>query len=83
MHAAMRSRLGPFQAFVPLLRSHLVGVLAWTRVHLSNGAVEGMNNQIKLISHRALRFRHAGQRAWMIQSEGCAGLEQRDALAPI
>jgi len=62
MHAAMRSRLGPFQAFVPLLRSHLEGVLAWTRVRLSNGAVEGMNNQIKLISHRAFGFRHAGQR---------------------
>jgi hypothetical protein len=30
MHAAMRSRLEPFQAFVRLLRSHLEGVLAWT-----------------------------------------------------
>jgi len=55
----MHSRLEPFKAFVRMLRSHLEGVLAWTRVRLSNGAVEGMNNKIKLISHRAFGFRHA------------------------
>jgi len=59
MSAAMHSRLEPFKAFVRMLRSHLEGVLAWTRVRLSNGAVEGMNNKIKLISHRAFGFRHA------------------------
>jgi hypothetical protein len=42
-----------------MLRSHLEGVLAWTRVHLDSraplhGTVEGMN-----ISHRAFGFRHA------------------------
>jgi transposase len=59
MNAAMRSRLEPFQKFVRMLRSHLEGVLAWTRLRLSNGAVEGMNNKIKLISHRAFGFRQA------------------------
>ena len=38
-----------------MLRSHLDGVLAGLR--LSNGAVEGMNNKIKLVSHRAFGFR--------------------------
>ena len=31
-----------------MLRSHLDGVLPWTRIRLSNAAVEGMNNKIKL-----------------------------------
>ncbi len=57
MHSAMRSRLEPFKKLVKMLRSHLDGVLAWTRLRLSNGAVEGMNNKIKLVSHRAYGFR--------------------------
>ena len=57
MHSAMRSRLEPFKRLVKMLRSHLDGVLAWTRLRLSNGAVEGMNNKIKLVSHRAFGFR--------------------------
>jgi len=59
MNSAMRSRLGPFQKFVGMLRSHLDGVLAWTQTRLSNGAVEGMNNKIKSISHRSFGFRTA------------------------
>ena len=57
MHSAMRSRLEPFNKLVKMLRSHLDGVLAWTRLRLSSGAVEGMNNKIKLLSHRAFGFR--------------------------
>lgn len=57
MHAAMRSRLEPFKDFVRLLRGHLEGVLAWTRLRVSNGALEGMNNKIKLVSHRSFGFR--------------------------
>lgn len=59
MRAAMRSRLEPFKKFVRMLRSHMDGVLAWTRTRLSNGAVEGMNNKIKSISHRSFGFRSA------------------------
>lgn len=59
MNAAMRSRLEPFKRFVRMLRSHLDGVLAWTETRLSNGAVEGMNNKIKSISHRSFGFRSA------------------------
>jgi transposase len=59
MHAAMRSRLEPFKRFVRMLRSHLDGILPWTRLRLSNGAVEGMNNKIKSISHRSFGFRSA------------------------
>lgn len=59
MNSAMRSKLEPFKKFVRMLRSHLDGVLAWTQTRLSNGAVEGMNNKIKSISHRSFGFRSA------------------------
>ena len=59
MNSAMRSRLEPFKKFVGMLRSHLDGVLAWTKTRLSNGAVEGMNNKITSISHRSFGFRSA------------------------
>jgi transposase len=59
MHSAMTSRLEPFQKFVRMLRSHLDGILPWTQQRVSNGAVEGMNNKIKSISHRSFGFRTA------------------------
>jgi len=59
MHSAMRSRLEPFKKFVQLLKAHLGGIFAWTRLRVSNGALEGMNNKIKLVSHRSFGFRQA------------------------
>lgn len=59
MRSAMRSRLEPFKKFVRMLRGHLEGILPWTMLRLSNGAVEGMNNKIKSISHRSFGFRSA------------------------
>jgi transposase len=59
MDSAMRSKLEPFKKFVKMLRSHLGGILPWTTIRLSNGAVEGMNNKIKSISHRSFGFRTA------------------------
>lgn len=52
----MYSRLQPLKKFVRLLRKHWDGVLAWVTLPLSNGAVEGMNNNAKVISHRARGF---------------------------
>jgi len=57
MRAAKRTRLKPFKLFVRLLEDHLDGLLAWTALRLSNGALEGMNNKIKLVSHRGFGFR--------------------------
>jgi transposase len=59
MRSAMGSRLEPFKTFVRMLRGHLDGILPWTKLRLSNGAVEGMNNKIKSISHRSFGFRSA------------------------
>jgi hypothetical protein len=42
-----------------IMRSHLDGILPWTKLRLSNGAVEGMNNKIKSISNRSFGFRYA------------------------
>jgi transposase len=55
---ASRSRLPSFQAFARLVREHLDGILAWTRLRISNGALEGMNNKVKLVSHRSYGFRN-------------------------
>ena len=43
----MRSRPDSFKKFVGMLRNHLDGILPWTKLLLSNGAVEGMNNNIR------------------------------------
>jgi transposase len=59
IHSAMRSKLEPFKKFAQMLRSHLDGILPWTKIRVSNGAVEGMNNKIKSISHRSFGFRTA------------------------
>jgi transposase len=59
INSAMRSKLEPFKKFANMLRSHLDGILPWTEIRLSNGAVEGMNNKIKSISHRSFGFRTA------------------------
>lgn len=55
----MRYRLKPFRKLVRLLRGHLDGILPRTTSRPSHGAVEGMNNKIKSISHRSFGFRSA------------------------
>jgi transposase len=59
IRSAMRSKLEAFKKFAHMLRSHLDGILPWTKIRVSNGAVEGMNNKIKSISHRSFGFRTA------------------------
>ena len=53
---ASHSRLEPFKKLAQMLRTHLDGVLAWTRIRVTNGALEGMNNKVKVISHRAYGY---------------------------
>lgn len=55
---ASHSRLAPFTKLAKLVRAHLHGILAWTRVRVTNGALEGMNNKVKLVSHRAYGYRN-------------------------
>ncbi len=56
---ARRCRLEPVKDFAALVKRHWEGILAWTTLRVSNGALEGMNNKIKLVSHRSFGFRNA------------------------
>jgi len=70
---ASHSRLEPFQTLARTLRSHLDGILAWTRIRVTNGALEGMNNKIKIISHRA--FGYSTSWTYIVNIyHSCAGL---------
>jgi transposase len=55
---ATHCRLQPIIEFARLAKEHLHGLLAWTKLRISNGALEGMNNKIKLVSHRCFGFRN-------------------------
>ena len=54
---ASHGRLGPFTKLTHTIRAHRDGILAWTKLRVTNGALEGMNNKVKAISHRAFGFR--------------------------
>ena len=56
---AARSRLVPFVRLGRTLRQHLDGIAAMMKERLSNGLAEGMNNKIRLLSHRAFGFHSA------------------------
>ena len=53
---ASRSRLAPFVRLGHTLRDHRAGVLAAIRLRLSNGRLEGLNNKIAVLKHRAYGF---------------------------
>jgi transposase len=54
---ASHCRLEPFVKFGRMIRKHLDGILLWTRLPVANGALEGMNNKVKVVSHRAYGYR--------------------------
>ena len=55
----MRSRLDPMKKIAATLRNHRPLILNWFRAKglVSTGAVEGMNNKLKVITRRAFGFR--------------------------
>ena len=56
---ATHSRLKPMRDFAWMLRRHENGILSYFDERISNGAVEGMNNKAKVVSHRCYGFRTA------------------------
>jgi len=56
---AMRSRLEPMKKVARMLRSHEELLLNWFRARgeISSGAVEGLNNKIRVVTRRAYGFR--------------------------
>ncbi len=56
---ASRSRLEPFVKLARTVREHLDGILRFVESGLTNARLEGMNNKIRLLSHRAFGFHSA------------------------
>jgi transposase len=56
---ALRSRLEPMKKVARMLRSHEALLLNWFRAkgELSSGAVEGLNNKIRVVTRRSYGFR--------------------------
>ena len=57
----MRSRLEPMKKVARTIRSHRWLILNWFRARgeVSAGAVEGLNNKLKLVTRRSYGFRTA------------------------
>jgi len=57
--AAMRSRLEPMKKVARMLRTHEELILNWFRAkgEISSGAVEGLNNKIRVVTRRSYGFR--------------------------
>lgn len=53
---ASRSRLAPFVKLARTLRKYRKGILAAIELGVSNGRLEGINNKIAVIKHRAYGF---------------------------
>jgi len=58
-YRAMRSRLEPMKKVARMLRAHEELLLNWFRAkgEISNGAVEGLNNKIRVVTRRSYGFR--------------------------
>jgi transposase len=56
---ASRSRLRPFVRLARTVRKHLDGILQMVQTRLTNARLEGMNNKVRLLSHRAYGFHSA------------------------
>ena len=56
---ATRSRLEPFVKLARTIRKHREGILAAIELGVSNGRLEGINNKIGVIKHRAYGFHSA------------------------
>ena len=54
---ATHSRLEPMREVAHTLKRHLEGIIAYAKYRMTNSYVEGMNNKIKAIVHKAYGFR--------------------------
>lgn len=70
---AMRSRLEPITQVARMIRNHLEGVVGWVTWQLSNGRLEGMNNRIRLLSHRSYGL-HSAESLIQLTYLCCGGI---------
>ena len=61
MRRVMRSRIEPMKKVARTLRNHQPLILNWFRARgaISSGAVEGLNNKVKLVTRKSYGFRTA------------------------
>ncbi|MBI5191357.1 MAG: ISL3 family transposase [Nitrospirae bacterium] len=71
---ASRSRLPSFVTLGRTIRQHKAGILAAIEHGLSNGRLEGLNNKIRLISHRAYGF-HSAEALIALVMLCCSGID--------
>ncbi len=63
---ASRSRLPAFVKTAATIREHLDDIVAYVRLRLTNGVVEGLNNKARLLTRRAYGFHSANAAIAMI-----------------
>ena len=74
LRRAMYSKLEPIKKVARMIRNHLKGVLGWVRWRINNGRLEGMNNRIRLLSHRSFGL-HSAEALISLVYLCCGGLE--------
>jgi transposase len=73
--SALLSRIEPLRKFARTIREHMKGILGFVRHRgQTNAALEGMNNKIKMIIHRAYGFRSVPALISMIHL-CCSGID--------
>ncbi len=73
LRRAMSSRIEPVKRAAKMIRSHFDGVIAWVTWRLSNGRLAGMNNKIRLLSHRSFGL-HSAEALISLVYLNCGGL---------
>lgn len=74
LRRAMHSKLEPIKKVARMIRNHLDGVVGWVQWQISNGRLEGMNNRIRLLSHRSFGL-HSAEALISLVYLCCTGLE--------
>jgi len=78
LHRAMYSKLEPIKKVARMIRTHLDGVLGWVQWRISNGRLEGMNNRIRLLSHRSFGL-HSAEALISLVYLCCGGIRLQTA----
>ncbi len=74
LRRAMYSKIEPIKKVARMIRNHLDGVLGWVQWRISNGRLEGMNNRIRLLSHRSFGL-HSAEALISLVYLCCGGIE--------
>jgi transposase len=74
LRRAMRSKIEPIKKVARMIRNHLDGVVGWVAWQISNGRLEGMNNRIRLLSHRSFGL-HSADALISLVYLCCGGIE--------